>query len=148
MSDVTLGGREFKVLDFARRTVLQDHYLQRYLRQIGADSVLPRDGEKDAAYTVRLTTTIIDSGKAPDLIAGFLLPLDKEEKDFTPAMAAEIAQHIGQCNTPQDREQVITLATEVAFGFFRQGLEQWARSRTFSSPATTSDSPSVNDQVH
>lgn len=128
MQELILGGRQFKVIDFDRRTVLQDHYLQKHLRLIGADKVFPMDGEDNAAYLVRLQVHILDSGRAPDLIGGYLLPIDKTETDFTPRMADEIAAHISKCHEQVDRETVIDLASQVAFGFFRQGLEQWRRS--------------------
>lgn len=147
---IELGGRQFKVVNFARRTVLQDHYLQRNLRLIGADQVMPMDGEDNAAYLVRLHARIIDSGRAHELIAGYLLPVEKTERDFTPDMAKEIAAHIALCDTPEDRETITGLATEVAFGFFKQGLEQWQRSLAYSAQASTAqtENPGHPETVH
>ena len=139
---VTLGGRRFKVIDFARRTVAQDHYLMTHMRSTGMDMVMPGDGESQAEYLMRLQIKLIDSQKAPDLLGGYFLPVtwfDRylprwlcnrlhvgyTERDWTPAIAAETAFHISRLNTEDDRIKVINLCIEVAFGFFRHAVEQW-----------------------
>ena len=95
---VTLGERRFVVIDFGRRTVAQDHHIMKEIRRSGVDKVLPMDGESDSAYVIRLQTALIDSGRACNLIAGYLIPEGKEERDWTPRMAEEIVAHISRCN--------------------------------------------------
>jgi len=122
MDEIKLGGRRFRVIDFERRTVINDHYLMKWIRFIGADKVIAMEGEDSAAYLVRLQTCILDSGKAAELIAGYLLPEGVDEQSWTPEVAKLTAAHINKCDTQDDREQVLSLAMEVTFGFFRQGL--------------------------
>lgn len=126
---VKLGERMFHVIDFERRTVAQDLYLQRLIRATGLDRTLPAEDEPPAAYLVRLQAALADSGKAVQLIAGYLLPQGTSERDWTEALAAETARHILGCDTREDRDQVASLALDCVFGFFRQGLERLARSR-------------------
>jgi len=140
---IRLGGREFQVIDWDARTVLQDHYLSKLVRQTGVDKVMPMEGESDAVYLIRLQTVLIDSGKATELIAGFLLPVGKTERDWTPEMAREVARHIAGCHTEADRDRVIDLSMQAVMGFFRRGLERLGRSAPFiaASPETASGAP-------
>jgi hypothetical protein len=124
----TLGGSPFHVVDFARRTVRQDHYLMRLMRKTGADKAVPMDNEHSSVFVMRVQSLLIDSGLTPEMLGGYLIPVGKTERDWTPAMAKQTAEHVGQCNSPEDRELVQDLCVEVAFGFFKQGLEQWTRS--------------------
>lgn len=126
---VVLGGRSFHVIDFDRRIVLQDHYLMALIAAIGADKVMPMDGEGDVEWVVRLQARITDSGRAHELIAGYLLPEGVTQTDWTRESAKEVAKHIGKCNTDEDRALVHQLAIEVALGFFVHGLALWKRSQ-------------------
>lgn len=153
---VVLGGKRFRVIDFDRRTVLLDHYLMAKTREIGLDKVMPGDAEPDASYLIRLQTVLIDSGKAPELLAGYLLPvrwferfiprslrrrfrIGLSERDWTPERARETAWHVGRCDAREDRNLVIDLSMQVAFGFFRQGLAQLALIQRFSAPGPTAE---------
>jgi len=138
---VTLGGRVFTVSDFDELTVRQHTYVQRIVRATGLDKVVVMDGESDKQYLIRLQTAALDSGQAPELIGGFLLPEGKTERDWTPAMAREIGTHIGLCNTREDRELVGDLALQVAIGFFREGLELLNRLLSYSSREGASPAP-------
>src|SRR5688572_30050360 len=124
---VTLGGRRFSVINFERRTVVMDHYLGRLIRKSGVDKVVPMesDGEGMAAnraYLVRLQTALLDSGVAHEIIAGFLLPEGKVERDWTPEMGRKTAAFIAALDTEGDRDEVLRLAMEAVFGFFRSAL--------------------------
>lgn len=147
---VTLGGKRFVVINFERRTVLIDHYLAKLIRKSGIDKVVPMDsdGEGEAAhraYVVRLQTALLDSGVAHEVIAGFLLPEGKVERDWTPAMGRETAAHIGALDTQDDREAVLRLAMEAVFGFFLSGIRRLASiSDSLHKQTTNAGSPSGN----
>lgn len=149
MQEIALGGRRFKVIDFDRRTVLQDHYLMRKMRQSGVDTVMPMDGDTDTGYMIRVQTALIDSGIAHELLAGYLLPLEKSESDFTQDMARDTAAHIAGCNTDIDRDTVNALSVQLAFGFFRAGLERLKTSlASFSEKTTNPQEPYPTHSVH
>jgi hypothetical protein len=147
-SPLVLGGRSFRATDFERRTVMQDHWLMRELRATGADKVMPMDGEANEVYLLRLQTILIDSGKVPDLLGGYLLPAGTSEREWTPSTARDTAKHIALCDMPEDRELVLTLAMEVAFGFFKQGLAWLARSRSSSLRAEVSNALTRTSPAH
>jgi hypothetical protein len=149
MADITLGGRRFKVIDFDRRTVAQDHYLMTVTRQTGADKVMPMDGDSDDAYIIRLQTCLIDSGKACDLIAGYLLAENETEADWTVEKARDIAKHLRGCSTAEDRELVLSLAMQVTIGFFQLGIERYKRLRSsLSEMEAQASSVAVPRQMH
>jgi hypothetical protein len=136
---VVLGGREFDVIDFDRRTVRQDHYLQRQIQDAGLDKVLPMDDDEgDAAYLVRMHSALIRSGRAPEIIACYLLPRGLPNAEWSVDVAKATAAHIGALDTEADRELVHRLALEAVFGFFRQGLERLKRSLERFEPASES----------
>lgn len=121
---IVLGGRAFHVIDFKRRTVDQDLYMMREIRKSGVDKVMPMDGEEDVQFLVRAQTLLIDSGRAVQIIAAFLLPEGCVERDWTVKMAEQTVQHIQKLDTEEDREQVLTLAMEAVFGFFAHGARR------------------------
>jgi len=136
---VTLGGHRFAVIDYDSRTVLQDHYLQTLVQDLGLDKVLPMDGEPDAAYLIRMQNAVIRSGRAHELIAGYLLPEGMTNAEWDRATAKATAKHIGSLSTEEDRDAVIGLAMDAVFGFFRSGLRLWQRSLARLQPAIPSE---------
>ena len=129
----TLGGKLFRVIDFERRTVLIDHYLMRQLR--GLDRVMPMDNESDAAWFARLQTAIVDSGRAHEILAGYLLPQEPkaiDEREWTPQIARTTAKHIALCQTESDRERVLELAMQASISFFVRGVNSLRRSLIYS----------------
>jgi hypothetical protein len=127
----SLGGKRFLEIDFDKRTVLIDHYMMRIIRAHRLDTVMPMEGESNAAYFVRVQTAVLDTGRAHELLGGFLLPDGKVERDWTPDMGKQTADHIAHCNTEADRELVLDLCTEAVFAFFVQGVARLNRSLTF-----------------
>src|SRR5258708_4017754 len=76
---IVLGGAAYRVVDFSNRTILQDHYGQRWMRKIGIDRTLPDADEDSTVFVVRLQCLIMDSLLGPHLIAGFLVPQDAKQ---------------------------------------------------------------------
>lgn len=141
------GGSRFEVSDFDRLTVLQYCYLQKVLRQIGADQVLPMEGEGDDIYVARLHVCIVDSLKAPDLVAGILVPVGKA---WSPEIAKATTKHVAALQTEADIELVLQLAMDVVLGFFKRGVESWLRLQSYGTSASASEAaPSEqSDQLH
>lgn len=150
MSEITLGGRRFKVIDFDRRTALNDDYIQKLVRATGADKVMPAEGEGDEGYLVRLQICIIDSLRAHELVAGMLLNPGQSETDFAVDQAQEIAGHVAKCNTAEDRATIKQLSMQVVLDFFREGLSWLNRFRSSlpnENGGTVEQTPSVAPAV-
>src|SRR5688572_9276575 len=120
---ITFGGRKFRVEDMDERTVENDHFLMRAIRASGVDKMSPEDKEGHMQYLIRLQTALLDSGQVCNLLGGYLLPDGMKETDWSPEVAADTAAFIAKCNTARDRDQVLELAAECVFGFFKRGLD-------------------------
>jgi hypothetical protein len=153
---VTLGGRRFVVIHFDRRTVVMDHYLGKMIRRSGVDKVVPMDSDGEGmlaqqAYLLRCQTALLDSGVAHEIIAGFLLPEGKVERDWTPDIARKTAAHIAALDTEGDRDQVLRLSMEAVFGFFRDALARLGsiqRSLLVQSQSAATPSESASARAH
>lgn len=149
---VTLGGREFLPLDFAARTVRQDHYILTAFRKSGVDKVTPTVDEDPKEYLLRMFQKMIASGQACHLLAAFIMPKGTEPKDWRPATAAQVQEFLEGLNTEDDRQLVNQMTFEMMSGFFKQGLlsllaslsssaNQPERERSENSPPTTNSNP-------
>jgi hypothetical protein len=147
---VRLGGREFRVIDFDRRTIPIHLYLEREMRASGLDKVIPGPEESDDAWAMRLRTQLVDSGRAVDMVAGYIVPLKhpglsgwwqkllalfkprafQTERDWSPEMAADTAAHIRLCAAADDIGTFDQLALAVALSFFMHAVEQFNRFRS------------------
>lgn len=122
MSDVTLGGRLFTVVNMPRRTVELDHAQRKLISEIGLDKHLPDQDTTPDEWVLGVYKHLMDSGRACDLLGLYLLPLGKTERDWSPALSAETAAYLRKCDTEEDRLLVDELAMEFLLGFFRNAL--------------------------
>lgn len=150
MSDVKLGGKLFTRVNLDARTVRLDQYLDRMLIETGLDTTLPEAEDNEVTWPLRLQLQLRRSGKACDLLGGYLLPMGVTERQWTVETARATADFIGGCDTEEDRKAVDALCLEVALGFFRRRL---ASLRTFlsssnerapSRPESRSDLPAAH----
>lgn len=117
-----IGGKAFRVVDMERRTVLHDGHLMALMIRVGIDKMAPIDGEDAEAFAFRVLQQILERNAATELAAAFLLPEGGSEKDWSPALAADIRAHIEDCNTDEDRSTVYRISAEQVLGFFRLRL--------------------------
>lgn len=115
---VTIGGREYRLLDWKAHSVLHHVCLLQLIRGIGLDALHPEEGESDVGYFLRLQAALLESGRTLELVAAYLMPLDVAEADWTPATARAIAAEIGGSTADADYEVVFGLAVEAVKGFF------------------------------
>src|SRR5262245_19790399 len=101
---VKLGGRDFLPLDFAVRTVRQDHFIIAAFRKSGVDKVTPTVDEEPREYLLRMYHKMIASGQACTILSAFLLPPDLPVKDWRPSHAAAIQEHLEGLNTEEERQ--------------------------------------------
>ena len=151
--EIKLGGRAFRVIDYDRRTVELDHHVGRLIRKTCVDKVvpMPEDGEGDSAviaYTVRLQTALLDSGNACEIIAGFLLPEGRVERDWTPQMGRDTAAFIRKLDTQEDRDMVLQLAAEAVLGFFRREIVRLFVIRSSLAAMTSRSEPAATRAAH
>jgi hypothetical protein len=117
-----LGGRRFHAADLDRRTVRMHHFLSAVTRDVGTPKRMPHEDEEPAAFMVEWNADVLASGQACRLLAAFLLPEGKTERDWSPDMAAETQAFLEQLDTEDDRELVDALVMECLVGFFQRAL--------------------------
>jgi len=128
--EVRLGGRLFNCVNYDVITALNEQYIMKWMRRTELDKVLPAaEGEDDAAYMARLQAKLNDTLETSDLLAGYLMPAGKTERDFTLAMAAETAKYIAGVDDKESRDEIQRLGLVVVFDFFRAGIASLKHSR-------------------
>lgn len=92
------------------------------MREVGSPARMPRDDEDPAGYVVEWNAHVLASGQACRLLAAFLLPEGKTERDWTVDMAGETQAFLEGLDTADDRDLVDALVMECVIGFFRHAL--------------------------
>jgi hypothetical protein len=118
----TIGGKEFSPIDFAQRTVRQDHFLVAMFRRTGVDKINPVVDEDPKEFLQRMFQRLVSSGLACEVLSGFLLPRGMKNADWRKETAAIVQQHLEGCSTEEDRLLVNQLAFDAMSGFLLQGL--------------------------
>ena len=117
-----LGGRRFTAADLDRRTVRQHHYLAAVTRDVGTPKRMPTEHEKPSAFLVEWNADVLASGQSWRLLAAFLLPEGKSERDWSVAMAEDTQAFLEGLDTEEDRQLVDALVMECLVGFFQRAL--------------------------
>lgn len=117
-----IGGKEFRVVDLAHRTVRHDGYILALLSRLGVDQLVPLAGEEGEAFAMRIYRWLVERQATTEVVSAFLLPEGVDLKDWRPETAAAIREHLDGCSTEADRQQIYALAAEVVLGFFRHVL--------------------------
>lgn len=126
--NISIGGRLFCFVRYPFITSLNEHYVMKMMRQTGLDAVLPEEGEENVEYLVRMQSAIIDTLRAHELLAGYLLPVGKVEQDWTLAMARDTATFLQSVTHPDDKAEIQRLTLAMVFDFFKEGLASYNRS--------------------
>ena len=147
MTDVTLGGRVYTVANMEQRTLLHDVHIRQIFQRTGLDRILPDRSETAESYSARLCAELLISGALCDILGLYLLPLGKTERDWTPALAAEITRAVSVVDTDADRQLAQQLAAEAVLGFFLRELRSLVTFRSSfvaGSPANGSDATAAH----
>lgn len=127
MRIVKVGGRALQV--FASGTISHDYWLKRQIRLAGIDQI-EIDPRRNADDTVAMIVDrVIDSGMAMTILGGLLAPEEMAVKDWTPAVAEEMASFLNALIETEDKTVVRGLVAEVILGFFLNGLVSLRTSR-------------------
>lgn len=125
-----LGGRLFR--EPAKSTIAHDAWVMDQVRATGLERLQRRPDEAWEDFGIRLTETVLSSGRALDLLAGLLVPAECDDLQWTPAMAREVAAFLGNLSEPADKETVHVLIGRLVAGFFAEGVLSESLSRVSS----------------
>jgi hypothetical protein len=100
-----------------------------------------------ALYMARLQAEVVDTLRAHELLAGYLLPAGKTEADWNMKMAEATAKFLQGLSKPADKATVHDLTLRVVLSFFVAGLSLFdgflRSSRTGQSPVAEAPSPNA-----
>ena len=148
MPSYRLDGREYVIITSS--TIKHDLYVRKLLREADLATIhIPPGADTDQVIRDLIDRTV-DSGHAVALLAALLLPAHLQVREWTPAIADEIATHIEQIVEPAEKEQVWPLLASALVGFFQRGLVSLTTSRISSIPNPLEDDrdePGENDQT-
>ncbi len=111
-------------MNMRARTFVCDNAQVAMLQELGLDAMsnAPDPDEDPEVYISRLTAKVIGTRQVHRIVAHYLLPLGKTETDWTPELAAEIAEHLAGVQEESERAALFELAAELTFGFFQRGV--------------------------
>jgi len=142
-----LGGRKLRAIKTS--TVAHDVWMMARVADAGIRQVTMLPGETPEAFATRLTGELASSGQVLNLLGGILIFEDREDLDWTPAMAAETAAFLGSLTEPADKQMVLSQVASLVAGFFEAGLTSFTTSPSYSGsaaggqPASNQISPTV-----
>jgi hypothetical protein len=125
-----LGGRGFIRSD--RLSVARDEAFMDLVLSAGVQEPDIQPGEDPKAYGERLFRALHEAQVIRPMLACLIVPLDTPE--WTPAIADETAQFLGELDDPTDKARCYALVAELLCPFYKAGLASWARSRTSGAP--------------
>ncbi len=130
---IELDGRRF--VPYFKTSMAHGDWFIPLAMAAGVDKVEIIPDEPVEAYAERMLRAVWPSGKLLDLLGGLLLPEGLDPREWTPAVAADIAKHLRQLVEPDDKEKAHRLLGDMLAGFFRSGSASLKTSPT-SSPLT------------
>lgn len=125
-----LGGREFRLVEHS--TTRRRWWLTGLIERAGIANREQQEGEDADRYARRLLMEFMDLPEAFLIIGGCIVYADKADRDWTPAMAKEIADFLSELTASEDHQTLQTFALSMVSGFFESGIDLSQISRTFS----------------
>jgi hypothetical protein len=117
-----LGGRAF--VEMYESTFLHDSAAIALIYRAGLEGMQPEAGETAAAFGLRATVRIIESGQVPELLGTLLIPEGTPDVDWSRAITET-----------SEKKALWAATTEVLFPFLNDALAFLASSHPSSSPA-------------
>jgi hypothetical protein len=147
---IFLSGRAFVPL--GESTIEHDIEFTRLLSKAGLDAASLREGETPDTHGWRVLKALVEARALLSLIACLVIPAEAaphptpggfagwlvrvlvragimqapEKRGWTPALAKETEEFLGQLDDPADKEKVYQLAAELLLPFLRVGVVSWA----------------------
>lgn len=137
----------YRAVDLERRTVRQDHFIERCIRAAGIDKGITFESDNPDELLVRFRVALVDSGQACRLLSAFLLPQGMTERDWRIELAADTEEFLGGLHTDEDRQAVDDLCIHYAAGFLLRALRR-AETSLSSLRQPTVAAPRLSNAAH
>jgi|GEM_PF-1884607 len=132
-----LGGRRFYCP--ADRTARNDQWVAMLAGDMGLHDVQVGEDEDAEAFAYRVQATCLRDGRVYDLLGGLMLPEGVSVTSWTPQLAAETGEFLGNLTAPADKAALNASIAGALAGFFRAGLASAMTSARYSQRRDESD---------
>lgn len=138
--EVLFGGRRFRVCE--NTTLRQDQWVQQHIAASGVFKLEKAPDESPLTYATRITSVMVESGRALKIIAGLLMPAElPEDAPWTEATAQATEEHLANLRDPRDKREFNARLSGLVAGFFAYGLRSLLTSPSFSPSAEVETQP-------
>lgn len=135
MATCTLGGRAFRAL--SRSTLAHDIWLTQRFEACGIDGAAMQAGEDATAFARRLVAALVTSPAIFEVLGGCIIPAERADAEWTPAIAAETAAFLRELTDPDDKAIVRGQIASTIIPFLKAGLVSFV----VSTPASADQRP-------
>lgn len=139
---LTVAGRRFKPPGVL--TLRRDIFIMSRVRRAKLDSLPMNEGESAEAYAHRLLDYLMGYDEVMDLLGAMLVPENVDEKDWTPKLAAQIAETLGSLVDDEGKAAVRMVLISVLVPFLSSGLASLTITASSSGPVNAAPPPSAN----
>lgn len=116
--ELAVGGREFMAV--GSTTLRHDLATQRELHRAGLEGMQMTDDEGPQQFALRLVRAACVNGDLPALLGCLLMP--RGSVRWSPQIAADTAEFLGELEDPDDKKQVQAAISSVLFSFMAAGM--------------------------
>lgn len=129
---VEIGGQQWRRLPWEKITIARHGWLAKHMHESGISKMIKRADESLADFFVRFTYETMLSGHAYLLLAGFVLPAEKQPEDWSPQCAAQTAEVLEKLYESGADLEIQKLLAETGAGFLASKLRSSSDSGTAS----------------
>jgi hypothetical protein len=116
-----LQGRKFRSV--TAPTVEQDMEVYALSHEAGLLSMTKGAGENEAEFAQRILRVMYRSSKLFYMLGTLLMPQEKRDADWTPALAGETAEFLRQVTDPESKQIIRAMALDLLEIFTKAGAE-------------------------
>lgn len=131
MEKVTIAGREFK--EVRHSTARHDILTQGQIIAAGLHSLTIEPGEQHDEFMMRVLRTAALKSDIFLLLGHLIMPANQQGKEWTPEMAKETAEFLGNVTDQRDKQIVQAQITSALMSFFLNGISFLSHSPNSSS---------------
>ncbi len=131
---IEIGPTRWNCLGWTRITIERHGWLGQQMLESGLSQLRQKPGEVLGDFFCRFVFEAMVSGRAYQLLAGFLLPADVPEKDWTPERARQAAHTLQELYEAGHQEEIQKQLAQVGAGFLASQLLSAGSSASASAP--------------
>jgi hypothetical protein len=117
---LTIGGRQFKAV--TQSTLRHDYLTQAQILKAGLHRLEMLAEETADEFALRVMRKAALDGEIFLLLGHLLMPVEREGKEWTPQMAEQTAEFLGNVTEPKDKAVLKAQIGSVLSSFFANGL--------------------------